>query len=126
MSYPLSKTSPLVKPLLIVGGLVTGALTGFFGGGGGMLVVPVLTGVLSLNEKEAHATAIAVILPISLVSAMVYMFHGGFNVNFGFYTMLGVIFGGILGAALLKKINNKILAFIFYTLMITVGIRLAV
>lgn len=124
MLYPLSKASPLVKPLLIIGGLVTGALTGFFGGGGGMLVVPILTSVLSLEEKEAHATAIAVILPVSLVSAIVYAFHGGFNVNFGFYTMFGVIFGGIIGAIILKKIKNRVLAFAFYALMIIVGIRL--
>lgn len=125
MLYPISETSPLIKPLLIIGGLITGALTGFFGGGGGMLVIPLLTGVLSLEEKEAHATAIAVILPVSLASALVYLINGGFPVNFGFYTMFGVVLGGIIGAIILKKIKNRVLTFIFYALMTGVGIRLA-
>jgi len=124
MLYPISKTSPLIKPLLIAGGLVTGTLTGFFGGGGGMLVVPLLTSVLTLEEKEAHATAIAVILPVSLVSATVYLLNGGFPLTFGFYTMFGVVFGGIIGALILKKIKNRVLTFVFYATMTAVGIRL--
>ena len=49
----------------IVCGAATGAANGLFGGGGGMIAVPLLR-AQGLEEKRAHATAIAVILPVSL------------------------------------------------------------
>ena len=53
--------------LLIITGVVTGFCNGFFGGGGGMIVVPMLVLLLKLSPKKAHATAILIILPISVI-----------------------------------------------------------
>ena len=50
--------------LLIAVGAITGLVNGFFGGGGGMIVVPMLTLLVNLQEKKAHATAILIILRI--------------------------------------------------------------
>ena len=67
------------KALLAVCGAVIGAINGLFGAGGGMLAVPVLTYVAGLSEKKAHATAIAVILPLCAVGAAVYAAKGGYD-----------------------------------------------
>ena len=49
-------------------GLVTGFANGLFGSGGGTIVVPAMERFLGEEEHKAHATAIAVILPLSLLS----------------------------------------------------------
>ena len=54
--------------LALIAGVFVGFLSGFFGGGGGMIVVPILVFVMGLKERQAHATAIFTILPLTIVS----------------------------------------------------------
>lgn len=112
--------------LLIVVGSVTGLINGFFGGGGGMLVVPMLALLLGLEQKKAHATAIAVIFPISLVSAGIYLFGGSFNMPFynALFTLIGVTLGGVVGALALKKISNTTLVKAFAVVMLVAGVKM--
>lgn len=109
----------------IVGGAVIGALSGFFGGGGGMLCVPLLE-LSGLETKKAHATAIAVILPVCVVSAAVYIFNGYFSVQECLAAVIGVVLGGIIGAYALKSLNSFSVAMIFALLMAAVGIKLVI
>ncbi len=110
--------------LLIITGIVTGLCNGFFGGGGGMIVVPMLVILLKLMPKKAHATAIAVILPISLVSGVISIVNGYYDLSVGIPAGIGVVIGGVLGALLLKKINNKLLVKAFAFVMIVAGVKL--
>lgn len=112
--------------LLILTGVITGFCNGFFGGGGGMIVVPMLTLVLKLEEKQAHATAIAIILPTTIISAIVNIINKNFDLSVGIPTSIGVFVGGIIGALLLKKINNKTLVKIFSITMLIAGIKMLV
>ena len=110
----------------LVGGLFVGFLNGFFGGGGGMIVVPLFAFLLGLTEKQSHATAIFTILPISVASSIIYIINK--NVPFaqlGFAT-IGFVVGGVIGAFLLKKINNKWLRIIFSLVMIGAGIKILI
>lgn len=107
-------------------GVFVGFLNGFFGGGGGMIVVPLLTLILGLPEREAHATAILTILPISLSSAIIYVIKASVNYfDLGFVS-LGFIIGGILGALLLKRANNTFLRIIFSLIMIAAGLKIII
>ena len=108
----------------LIGGLFVGFLSGFFGGGGGMIVVPLLTFLLGLADKNAHATAIFTILPISIASGVVYAIKGVVNYWFLLYATIGFVVGGILGAFLLNKINNKTLRIIFAIIMIVAGLKI--
>jgi len=108
----------------ILGGVFVGFLNGFFGGGGGMIVVPLLIFLLALEEKQAHATAIFVILPLSITSSIIYITKGGFEFSNLLYVSIGVVVGGILGSLLLKKMNNKVLRIIFAIIMVIAGIKL--
>ena len=112
------------KWLMPLSGLFIGFVNGFFGGGGGMLLVPAFKFIGGLDQKKSQATAIAVILPLSLVSALVYTSKGIFDIPVGFSAGLGVVAGGLLGACLLKKLSNKTLSIIFYFLMLAAGIRM--
>lgn len=112
--------------LLILSGAVIGFLNGFFGGGGGMVCVPILQRVLSLSSKESHATAIAVIFPLSYISASVYVFNRVIE-SVPFLTIvLGVVVGGILGAYVLKFMPPKAVRIIFALLMLAGGVRLII
>ncbi len=109
---------------LILSGAVIGLLNGFFGGGGGMVCVPILEKVLKLDNKHAHATAIAVILPISLISAFIYVYNGYLE---SFPLLIvggGVIAGGVLGSYALKVLPPKAIRIIFAIVMFAGGIKL--
>lgn len=111
--------------LLLCGGLI-GFVNGFFGGGGGMICVPLLEKVLQLQNKYSHATAIAVILPISFVSACVYCLSGNLQ-TVPFLTVgSGVLLGGIVGSFALKFLPSKVVRVIFVLIMLAGGIRLII
>lgn len=108
----------------LIGGLIVGFLNGFFGGGGGMIVVPLLMFLLHMEEKKAHATAIFVILPLCVISSLVYILQGSMNwTQLGFCT-IGFVVGGTFGALILKKINNKVLRIIFSVIMVGAGVKM--
>lgn len=119
-----TKKERIKSLFLVVISLAVGFLNGFFGGGGGMLAVPALHYVEGLPEKESHATAIGIILPLSILSGAVYLIKGAFPVFDGLMAGTGVLAGGILGALLLKKLSNKVISSIFYLVMIGAGIKM--
>ena len=107
-------------------GIVTGFLNGFFGGGGGMVCVPMLELMLKYNNKKAHATTMLIILPLSIVSATVYLMNNFIYFQDILITIFGVLFGGVLGAFLLKKLPENLIAILFCFLMFVAGIKMVI
>ena len=107
---------------IFCGGAI-GAANGFFGGGGGMLAVPLLER-MGLPEQKAHATAILVILPISAFSFVLYAFRGFAELSVLIPTSLGVTVGGLLGAKILNLLPEKIIALAFAGLQAFAGLWL--
>ncbi len=108
--------------IIILASILTGFTNGFFGGGGGMLCVPLLESSLKIDNKKAHATTIAVIVPLSLMSSVVYIFKNEMDWMKVLFVSIGVATGGFLGAMLLKKLNSKIIRSIFAIVMCVAGI----
>ena len=108
----------------IVLGLILGVINGFFGGGGGMIAVPVLQSIFKLEDKVAHATTLFIMLPLSVVSSIVYYLYHGLEYRYMFITICSIVLGGSIGAVILKKINNKVLGILFSIVIIYGGIRL--
>lgn len=111
--------------LLIVCGAVVGFVNGFFGGGGGMIAVPLMEGVLKEKTKTSHATAILIILPISIMSAVIYIIGGGVGVADTLSVSGGTIAGGVAGALILNKLNNRVIRLVFAVIMVGIGIKMA-
>ena len=107
----------------VVCGLAVGLANGLFGGGGGMIAVPLLQR-LGLEEKRAHATAILWILPISVLSFVLYAWKGYYDGGVLIPTAFGVTAGGILGAKLLGKMPVKAVNLVFAVLQAAAGIFL--
>ena len=109
---------------LFLGGAIIGFLNGFFGGGGGMVCVPILQKVLGLDAKKSHATAIAVIFPLSLISAFIYVINGYIQSLPLLFVGSGVVIGGLIGALFLKILPPKVVRIIFAIIMFLGGIKL--
>jgi uncharacterized membrane protein YfcA len=109
----------------IVCGIAVGGANSLFGGGGGMLAVPMLRRI-GYAEKSAHATAILVILPVSLFSLILYIINGFADFSVLIPTALGVTTGGFLGSVLLKKLPSKTVALAFTFLQLIAGMFLLV
>ena len=97
----------------VLTGLSAGLINGLFGGGGGMIVVPMLVSLLKCEPKKAHATALLIILPLSLVSGVFYAAFGTLDFRLGIPITIGVVVGGVFGAFLLSKLSSKWIVVIF-------------
>ncbi len=105
-------------------GCAVGAVNGIFGGGGGMIVVPLLTSVGKKPPLVAHATAILIILPVSLASSVVYLCSGLFETELFLAVGIGVLAGGFAGARLLGKISPAVATLVFAVVMLAAGLRM--
>ena len=110
------------KTILI--GAITGFANGLFGSGGGTIVVPCMERFLNVEEHKAHATAIAIILPLSLLSIAFYIWKTDVLWSVALYASLGGVIGGFIGAKLLNKLSGIWLHRIFGIFMIVAAIRM--
>ena len=108
----------------VITGVLAGLINGIFGGGGGMIVVPMLIKFLKFPPKKAHATAILIILPLSILSGILYAMFGNFDLKVGIPVGIGVIAGGLVGALLLSKLSSKWVTIIFSIVMAAAGVKM--
>jgi hypothetical protein len=106
----------------LAGGLA-GLANGFFGGGGGSILVPLLTGMCGLDQRRAFATSVAVILPLCALSAGVYLFRGGLDWMAALPYLAGGLVGGFLGGKLFRGIRIDWLKRGFGLLLLYGGVR---
>lgn len=111
-------------PASIIAGGLAGAANGFFGAGGGMILVPAFLRLLKMDEKQAFATSLAVILPISAVSAGVFLKKGELDIMRTLPFILGGTAGGMLGGKVFKKVSGKVLRVFLLLFIIYGGVRL--
>lgn len=110
--------------LAIFSGAICGLINGLFGGGGGMIIVPILIYFFKYLPKNAHATAILIILPLTIVSSIFYLCFGNFQLNLVIPVGIGVVGGGVVGALLLSKLSSRWLVLIFSVVMLVAGVKM--
>ena len=112
------------KKALLLGGLLVGFINGLFGAGGGMLAVPMLKKYGGLEQRKAHINSVALILPLTVISAAFYVFGGRVSVKDSLiFIPLGIL-GAVLGTTTIKKIPDLWFRRIFGAFMIWAGWRL--
>ena len=104
--------------------VLSGMANVLFGGGGGLLIVPALSRCMEVEERKAHAGAIAVMLPLSVISALIYTMRGVYDLSLVWSVGGGALLGGALGAGLLRKVPKGALELIFCGVMIFAGVKL--
>jgi len=105
-------------------GTVAGFCNGLFGAGGGTIIVPAMERFLKVETHKAHASAIAVILPLSMASALLYVNRPETDWTAIAFISLGGIAGGVLGAKLLSKLSSAWLHKLFGLFMIAAAVRM--
>ena len=104
-------------------GMLIGIVNGALGAGGGMLAVPFLK-KHGLEQKQAHKNAVAVILPITALSAFLYLSKGYVKIGDALsFIPLGLV-GAALGTYIISKISPIWLKRIFGAFMVYAGIRM--
>jgi len=105
-------------------GSAAGLLSGLFGVGGGVLLVPAMVIALGVTQRRAHATSLAAVLPISLASGATYVVAGLFDPWAAAALIVGALPAVFLGTFLLERLPQRILRVLFAGLMILTAARL--
>ena len=100
-----------------------GLLNGLFGGGGGTVLVPLLGEKCGLDQRRAFATAVAVIVPLCVLSAGIYLWRGGMDWAVAWPYLAGGCLGGVLGGRWFKGARMDWLRRIFALLLLYGGLR---
>jgi uncharacterized membrane protein YfcA len=93
-------------------GLLTGFLAGFFGIGGGSIIVPVLV-ALGFSQRSAAATSLLSILPTAASGVITFIVDGEIDYAVAVILACGMAFGTRLGAKLLNALPEKLLKWLF-------------
>ncbi len=113
-----------IKIQLIIIGIIAGLINGIFGSGGGIIVVPALVFLIKLEDYKAHATAISIILPLSIVSTIIYLSKNTVPLKLSMITLIGGVLGSYTGAKFLRKIPITYLRKFFGSIIIYTAMRM--
>jgi uncharacterized membrane protein YfcA len=127
LSVPTSIASghPAVGRIVAVG-VLAGFLAGLFGVGGGILIVPGLVLAVGMDQRVAHGTSLAAVLPISIASLVTYATHGNVDWPVAVWLSLGAVAGAVIGTKLLHVLPHRTLGLLFAGILIVSAIRLFV
>ncbi|MEY4571254.1 MAG: hypothetical protein RLZ10_447 [Bacteroidota bacterium] len=113
--------------ILIFIGLMAGALSGFVGVGGGIIIVPALVYMLGFSQHEAQGTSLFILsMPVVILATINYWKTGNVNWKFGLVVALAFILGGYIGSKLSLKMSPGLVKFLFGLLMAYMSFRLII
>lgn len=104
-------------------GAAAGAVTGLFGGGGGIVLALALRRWVGLEEKRALATCVAVMLPLCAASAAVYALRGELPLLQALPYVAGGAAGGLAGGRLFRRAPEAWLRRGFGAMLLYAGVR---
>lgn len=106
-------------------GVAAGIASGFFGVGGGVVLVPALVFLAGFSQHLATGTSLAVLLPpIGLAAALEYYRHGNVDMRAAALLAAGLFCGAWLGAHLASQISGPRLRLSFGLFITALGLYL--
>jgi uncharacterized protein len=109
---------------VVLVGLVAGFLSGLFGVGGGILIVPSLVLLLGFTQRLAHGTSLAAVLPIAIASLTTYAYEDKVDWKVGALLAAGAVVGAVVGTHILHRLPHDTLAIAFAVLLVATAVRL--
>ena len=104
-------------------GAAAGLANGLFGGGGGMVFLPLMSRSGALTRRQLFATCVAVIFPVCAVSAAVYFLREGLSLTEALPYLAGGLAGGFLGGRLYGRVSTVWLKRIFAAFLFYAGVK---
>ena len=96
--------------LYLILGFIAGTLSGMFGIGGGVILIPGLVFLAGLTQHEAQGTTLAImLLPIGLFAVLKYYNSGHVHFYIAMFICLGFLIGGLFGATIAEWLPNLLM-----------------
>jgi uncharacterized membrane protein YfcA len=112
--------------LLAVVGVAAGILSGLFGVGGGIVMVPAMVLLLGFDQHRAQATSLAAIAPIAAAGAFIFGRADSVNLFAAVLLAAGSLVGVQIGARLMHRLSGENLSRIFGVFLVIVAITMLV
>ena len=116
--------SPRYWLVLALIGVIGGVLSGAFGIGGGILMVPLLVSLAGLDQRTAAATSLVAIIPTAIVGSVTYLANDQIDLAAGGLVSVGAVVGALIGTRLLRRIPLTWLRWMFIALIVVVAARM--
>ena len=111
--------------LILLVGVVVGAVSGVVGIGGGILFVPALVWLFGMDQHKAQGTSLGALLaPVGLLAFMEYYRNGNADLRVGLLLAAGFLVGGYFGAVGAQHIPDLWLRRIFAVMLVVIGGRM--
>lgn len=107
-------------------GLFSGFINGFFGAGGGLALVPMISYARKDDAKTSHATTLVCVLFMCLASSVFYFIKKQVDYKLFLICMVGSVIGSLIGTKLLKKLKNNIIDLVFSFVLIIAGVMMII
>jgi uncharacterized membrane protein YfcA len=106
-------------------GLFAGVISGLFGVGGAIVIIPGLVLIAKLPQHTAHGTSLAaLLLPVGLLGAMEYYKRGQVNIAYAAVVAVGLLIGAYFGARLAASMSDVMLKKAFGVFLLLISVKL--
>ena len=105
---------------------MAGMICGFFGAGGGLIIIPFLSKFIKMESANCRATSITIVLGLVMVSSFFYLKNMNLDLKLIINCTIGGVIGSYIGSKLLVKFSSKILDLIFIMFLFYSGIKMVV
>ena len=111
--------------ILILVGLFAGALSGFVGVGGGIIIVPAMIYFMNMNQMQAQGVSLALLmLPVGVLGVMNYYKAGHIQFNYVFIIAVGFVLGNYFGSKYALRVPEHKIKFLFSLLMLYIAVQM--
>ncbi len=108
-------------------GLMAGVVSGVFGVGGAVVIIPGLVLLAKLPQHTAHGTSLAaLLLPVGLLGTLEYYKRGQVNIPLAAIVAVGLLIGAYFGARLAGTMSDAMLRKAFGVFLLVIAVRLLV
>ncbi len=111
--------------ILLAVGLAAGVLSGMFGIGGGVIIVPALIYLMKLKQVDATATSLAALIPpVGLLGAYEYYRNGSIHVASALLIAAGLFVGAYFGARVTLSLPADLIRRLYAVFLIAISIKM--
>ena len=123
MTVQVTETRSRTTIALAVG-LGAGLLSGLFGVGGGILIVPAFVLLLKFDQRLANGTSLGAVLPISISGLITYWTQDNVDWYMALWLAIGALGGAVVGTKWIHILPKKVLGYLFAAMLLITAIRL--
>lgn len=112
-----------MKRRAAIAGALSGLANGLFGGGGGMVFLPVMMRQNTVEPRKLYPTCVAVIFPVCALSAAISLWQGEFSLPQSLPYLAGGALGGAVGGKLYGRVSVTLLRWLFAAFLLYGGVK---